>query len=103
MRRPAVLLALALGGAAVVGGCGDGATDGPGDTVTGRVMSITAQRYCVSVDRGATRTCVDIPDSRAVEGVEVGECVTTTRDLTSEGSRVEVVPEAACAAGDLGD
>ena len=95
----AVLLAACGSG----GNKSDGGTqDGP-DVVTGRVMSLTAERYCVSPDRGETETCVDVPDPAAVQGVDVGECVETTADLTSEGSRVEVVDEAACAAGDLGD
>jgi len=91
-----VVLAGALGAA----GCGG--DDGP-EVITGRVMSRTDARYCVSADRGETQTCVDVDDPRAIEGVDVGECVETTADLTSEDSRVEVVPEAACAAGDLGD
>jgi hypothetical protein len=78
---------------------GDG--DGPA-TVTGRVVSLTAEVYCVSDDRGVTKTCVDIPDQQAVAGVDVGECVTTTLDLRVSGGRVEVVADAACAAGDLG-
>lgn len=99
VRTRVVLLAL---WSVSVAACGSGAADGP-EVVTGRVTSLTAERYCVSPDRGATRTCVDVPDPAAVEGVDVGECVETTADLTSEGSRVEVVDEAACAAGDLGD
>jgi hypothetical protein len=102
-RRPtavvALAVALALGTAACSGGDGD---DEP-DTVTGLVMSLTQDRYCVSPDRGETQTCVDIPDPRAVAGVDVGECVTTSRDLTAKGSKVEVVDDAACAAGDLGE
>ena len=98
----ALALALALGGAA----CGrgdDGAGDEP-ELLTGRVVSLDAdaRRYCVSPDRGATRTCIDVPDPKAVEGVDVGECVTTSPDLTSAGSKVVVVDDAACAAGDLG-
>jgi hypothetical protein len=97
--RPLVLSLLTV---AALGGCNGGGAGDDG-VVTGRVVSITADRYCVSPDRGETRTCVDVPDARAIEGIDVGECVETTRDLTSEGSRVAVVPEAACAAGDLGD
>lgn len=92
-----LVVAVALGAP----GCGGG-EDGP-DVITGRVMSRTDARYCVSDDRGATQTCVEVDDPRAIEGVDVGECVETTADLTREGSRVEVVDEAACAAGDLGD
>jgi hypothetical protein len=66
-------------------------------------MALDAQRYCVSPDRGETQTCVDIADPKAVQGVDVGECVTTTPDLTSEGSFVKVVDDAECAAGDLGE
>ena len=98
----AALAALTL----VTGACGGGDDTGDDDrTVTGRVVSLEADasRYCVSPDRGETQTCVDVPDPKAVEGVDVGECVTTTRDLTSEGAKVQVVDEAACAAGDLGD
>jgi hypothetical protein len=104
-RRPLVLVALTLAATTILtAACGGGSSsdDGPA-TVTGRVMSIDAERYCVSPDRGDTRTCVAIPDPKAVDGVDVGECVTTTPDLTSEGARVEVVDESACAAGDLGD
>jgi hypothetical protein len=93
---PALLLALA-------GACGGGdGGNADAGVVTGRVMSLSEDRYCVSDDRGATETCVDVPEPRVIEGVDVGECVETTRDLTSEGSRVEVVDESACAAGDLG-
>lgn len=99
MRWPSVLPALLL---AVLAACGGGG-DGDDGVVTGRVMSRTDDRYCVSADRGQTETCVDVPTPAAIEGVDVGECVETTRDLTSEGSRVEVVDEAACAAGDVGD
>jgi len=105
MRRPAtpiaLALTLALALAVAVGACGD--DDPAADaTVTGRVVSLRDGAYCVSPDRGATETCVSIPDPKAVEGVDVGECVTTSPDLTVAGSRVEVVDEAACAAGDLG-
>ena len=104
-RRSAVLRAVATL-ALTAGACGSdgGAADDVPDTVTGRVVSLEADasRYCVSPDRGETQTCVVVPDPKAVEGVDVGECVTTTRDLTSKGSKVEVVDEAACAAGDLG-
>jgi hypothetical protein len=98
---PAVI-AVALVTGAACGGGGDGDAD-DATTVTGRVMSLTEERYCVSPDRGETQTCVDIPDQEAVEGVDVGECVTTSTDLTSEGSGVEVVDDAECAAGDVGD
>ena len=100
MRWPSVLPALLL---VVTAACG-GSDDDP-DVVTGRVTSLApdASRYCVSPDRGETETCVDVPEPQAVEGVDVGECVETTKDLTSEGSRVEVVDDAACAAGDVGD
>ena len=100
MRRSLVLPFLVV---AVVGACGGASDDGEAGVVTGRVMARTDERYCVSPDRGETQTCVDVPDPAAIEGVEVGSCVETTADLTSEGSRVEVVDEAACAAGDLGD
>ena len=98
------LVAAATLATAACGGGGDGGDDDAG-TITGRVVSLEADasRYCVSPDRGETQTCVDVPDPKAVEGVDVGECVTTTPDLTSEGAKVEVVDEAACAAGDLGD
>ena len=99
----ALLAAATLAGAACGGSTGDDAGDD--GLVTGRVVSLEADasRYCVSPDRGETQTCVDVPDPKAVEGVDVGECVTTSPDLTAEGSKVEVVDEAACAAGDLGD
>ena len=100
MRWPSVLPALLLVVTGACGGTGDG---GDADVITGRVMSLREDRYCVTADRGETQTCVDVPDPKAVEGVDVGECVETTRDLTSEGARVQVVDEAACAAGDLGD
>ena len=93
------------GVALFVAACGgDDADDDPG-LITGRVVSLDADlsHYCVSPDRGATKTCVDVPDPRAVQGVDVGECVTTSPDLTSKDAKVEVVDEAACAAGDLGD
>jgi hypothetical protein len=38
-----------------------------------------------------------------VQGVDVGECVTTTHDLTTKDSFVRVVDDAECAAGDLGE
>ena len=104
-RALALALTLVLAGATTAAcgsGSGGGDDDGPA-TVTGRVMSLNASSYCVSRDRGETQTCVDVPDARAVEGVDVGECVTTTKDLTSEGSFVKVVDDAECAAGDLGD
>jgi hypothetical protein len=98
-----LLLAAALATAACGGSGSDDEADA--DTVTGRVVSLAADasRYCVSPDRGETQTCVDVPDPKAVEGVDVGECVTTSRDLTAAGSKIEVVDEAACAAGDLGE
>jgi hypothetical protein len=105
MRRVRLVLSLVVALSGV--GCGgDGGGDGTDDAlVTGRVVSLDADlsRYCVSPDRGVTETCVDVPDPEAVEGVDVGECVTTSRDLTLAGAKVEVVDEAACAAGDLGD
>ena len=96
--------ALGIVAALGVASCGGGGDPEP-ETVTGRVVSLEADasRYCVSPDRGETQTCVDVPDPKAVEGVDVGECVTTSPDLTAEGSKVEVVDESACAAGDLGD
>ena len=101
VRSRRIVSVVAVAGALVASGCGGGG-GGP-EVITGRVMSRTDARYCVSDDRGATETCVDVDDPRAIEGVDVGECVETTTDLTSEDSRVEVVDEAACAAGDLGD
>jgi hypothetical protein len=101
VRSRRIVSVLVVAGALVAPGCGGGG-DGP-EVITGRVMSRKDARYCVSDDRGATQTCVDVDDPRAIDGVDVGECVETTTDLTSEGSRVEVVDEAACAAGDLGD
>ena len=96
----ALLVTLSL----TLSSCGrDGGGSDPPDTITGRVMSLNAERYCVSPDRGETQTCVDIPDPKAVQGVDVGECVTTTPDLTSKGSKVEVVDDAKCAAGDVGE
>jgi len=100
VRWPSVLPVVLL---VVAGACGGGGAGDEGDIVTGRVMSLTDDRYCVSADRGETETCVEVPEPTAVEGIDVGECVETTRDLTSPGSRVEVVDDAACAAGDLGD
>ena len=99
---PALLLTAALAVAACGGSDGD---EVDAETVTGRVVSLEADasRYCVSPDRGETETCVDVPDPTAVDGIDVGECVTTSRDLTVEGAKVEVVDEAACAAGDLGE
>ena len=97
IRRPAAVVLFAL-----LGACGGG--DDADDTVTGRVMSVSDVRVCVSPDRGGTQSCLargGAPD--AIEGVDVGECVETTADLTRDGGRVEVVDEAACAAGDLGD
>ncbi len=84
-----------------LGACGGG--DDAADLITGRVMSVTSTRVCVSPDRGATSRCVEVPDPKAIEGVDVGECVRSTVDLASEGSRIEVVPDATCAAGDAGD
>ena len=106
MRRRRTAIAALLAVALAASACGgSGSDDPPPDTVTGRVVSLEADasRYCVSPDRGETETCVDTPDPKAVEGVDVGECVTTSRDLTVAGAKVEVVDEAACAAGDLGD
>ncbi|HUP87380.1 MAG TPA: hypothetical protein VM143_17135 [Acidimicrobiales bacterium] len=103
-RRRLTIVLLAATSAAILAfpACGDGDEEDVPTTVTGRVMSIDAARYCVSPDRGESRMCVVIPDPMAVEGVDVGACVTTTSDLTSEGAKVVVVAEAACAAGDLG-
>ena len=103
--RALVVLATATIALSAAAGCGNDLEDAPGadDTVTGRLMSLTDEQYCVSPDRGETETCVDIPDPKAVEGLDVGECVTTTTDLTSEDSFVEVVDDAECAGGDLGE
>jgi hypothetical protein len=103
--RLALALTLALAAATAAPSCGrSGGNNGNDDgTVTGRVMALDAERYCVSPDRGRTQTCVDIPDPRAVQGVDVGECVTTTPNLTAKGSFVKVVDDAKCAAGDLGE
>ena len=103
MDRPRRIVTLLLVASLATAACGSGGDDDGPTTVTGRVMSIDAQRYCVSPDRGESQTCVTIPDPKAVDGIDVGECVTTTPDLTSEDSLVEVVDEAACAAGDLGE
>jgi hypothetical protein len=107
--RLALAFTLALAAATTASSCGrsSGRTGGSGDdgagAVTGRVMALDAERYCVSPDRGRTQTCVDIPDPKAVQGVDVGECVTTTPNLTAKGSFVKVVDDAKCAAGDLGE
>lgn len=104
MRRGLLLvraLGLAVGLLAVAtagGACGRGSTGADdGGTVTGRVMSVTPTRVCVSPDRGETRRCL-APAADAT-APEVGQCVTAT--LASK--RIEVVGDAACAAGDLGD
>jgi hypothetical protein len=93
------LLAIAV--MAVAGACGGGATD-DGDLLRGRVVVREAERYCVTDDRGATRTCVDSTDPGDVEGVDVGECVETSRDLTRDDRRVRVLPDAACVEADAG-
>ena len=107
MARLALALTLALAAATTASSCGRSGSSGGGDdgagTVTGRVMALDAERYCVSPDRGRTQTCVDIPDPKAVQGIDVGECVTTTPNLTAKGSFVKVVDDAKCAAGDLGE
>jgi hypothetical protein len=94
MRRlPPLLLVLLL----VAGACGDDGGSGEGGAITGRVMSVTPDRYCVSDDRGASQTCEEVRDPARLEGVEVGACVESTP------AEVEVVDDAACAAGDVGD
>lgn len=102
-KRRALVRLGAVGAAAALlaAACGDEG-ESP-STVTGRVVSLTDERYCISPDRGETETCVDVPAGRSVQGIDVGECVTTARNLTSPGARVEVVDERECAGGDLGD
>lgn len=89
IRRPAAVVLFAL-----LGACGGGDDDG---TVTGRVMSVSDERVCVSPDRGQTQSC--LARGGAPDAIEVGQCASVTPDA----SKLEVVDEAACAAGDLGD
>lgn len=70
---------------------------------TGRVLSIDNGQLCITDDRGETSTCVDVPDSRAMAGVDVGECVVTSVDLADTDSRVEVLPESGCIDADSPD
>ena len=60
-------------------------------------MTLDAERACVSPDRGGTRRCLDIGDPASVRDVDVGECASL------DGERLQVVDDAACAAGDVGD
>lgn len=93
---------------AFAGACGRGegsGRDGRGvsGTVTGRVMSVSADRACVSADRGTTSRCLGFGGSAPAPAVEVGQCVTMTPRRSPAASRFEVVDDAACAAGDVGD
>jgi hypothetical protein len=95
-RLPVLVLALAL---AALGGCGRSEDGAP--TRRGRVMAIRGDMVCISSDRGATAPCTYHDPSDAT--VEVGECVAVTPGPAPEDARFEVVDDAACAAGDVGD
>lgn len=101
-RRTVALCALGLA-VVLVGACGG---FGPDDvrTVTGRVVSVTDDGYCVSPDRSATDRCVDRAVVVEADGIDVGECATMTLESGSAPSRarIEVVDDAACAESDLG-
>lgn len=88
---------------AVAAGCGGGGGRGDGGPpeVTGRVVSKTEARYCLTPDRGETTRCV--PAGAADGVVEVGQCVTATLPAEGRAARLQVVDDAACAEGDLGD
>lgn len=67
-------------------------------------MSVSADRACVSADRGATSRCLGLgPGSAPEPRLEVGQCVTVTPGGSPAANRFEVVADAACAAGDVGD
>jgi len=93
-----VALVVTLCSTACGGGGGDGGgSSTPPTTVVGLVTSMDAARYCVTPAGGSRTTCVAIPDARTVAGVDVGRCVETTADLTSDGSRVRVLDDTRCA------
>lgn len=99
VRRATLFPVLAL---VLLGACGRGGDGEDTNVATGRVMSIDADRACVSPDRGATTRCLGFfEDGRPA--IEVGQCVRMTPGPTLEANRFEVVPDAACAAGDVGD
>ncbi len=102
MRRLLPFLVVTL--AATSCGGGDTTDDRP-RTVTGRLMSVTGNRSCVSDDRGETTRCVDTGDpGDSAAGPEVGECVELTEEPAADGERGSIasVDESACAGGDLG-
>jgi hypothetical protein len=98
--RPALALVLALVVAGTGAACGRGGHDDVLPT-TGRVMAVTEARYCISPDRGDSQVCLG--RGRQDPGLEVGQCVVATPGQTFEANRFEVVDDARCAAGDLGD
>ncbi len=87
-------------------GCGGSDTsDDRRGTVTGRLMSVSGSRSCVSADRGETTRCVDTGDpDHASAGPEVGGCVelTVAPGAGKRRGSIETVDESACAGGDLG-
>lgn len=95
--RPPRFVSLVL--LTAVAACGRG--DAGPEVWTGRVTSKTERQYCLTPDRGTRFRCVDV--DRARGEIEVGQCVEAIFPEAADESSIEVVDEAACAAGDLGD
>ena len=81
---------------AACGGSGD-----PTEVWTGRVTSKTEAQYCLTPDRGTRFRCVFADGARGE--IEVGQCVEASFPEHPRDATIEVVDEAACAAGDLGE
>jgi hypothetical protein len=78
-----------------VGGCGGGGAD-EAQTVKAVVQRIENDRtVCVDPIHGGGY-CTTAPDARNLQGVDPGECVEVSRNLSVAGAVIRVLPERDC-------